>query len=137
MKKNKIQKAQDVFNSSNFVFSKKTSSFDEAFPEIADITINILENGEGVNQYNKERTYPKQYLPGEYINCSNNLCYNGGFSIGNIIRDMIRNEQTELEISKLCQGNEGSPKGRRIYRKCLNFFKIKIKLKYKNIQDKN
>lgn len=128
--RNKIQKASDVFENSNFVFASKTDSFDKAFPGIEGIKAEIEESGYDVNEWNSKRIYSKEHFPGEYVNCSNSLCYNGGFSIGEIIRDMIKEKKTEFEISKLCQGNEGSPKGRRIYRKCLNFFKIKISLRY-------
>lgn len=131
--RNKIQKASDVFKNSNFVFASKTDSFDKAFPNIEDVKVELKEYGEDVDQWSHNRTYSKQYFPGEYIDCSNKLCYNGGISIGSIIRDMIYNKQTEFETSKLCQGHEGSPKGRRIYRKCLNSFELKVSLKYKPI----
>ena len=118
-----------MFRESEFVFSKK-ASFEEAFPEIEDLTVEVEETGHGVGEWNRKRIYRKQYLPGEYIDCSNPLCYNGGFSIGSILREMVKKKQTELETSKLCQGHEGSPKGRRIYRKCMNFFKVKVSIKY-------
>ncbi|HPW98276.1 MAG TPA: hypothetical protein PK218_06940 [Flavobacterium sp.] len=135
-KRDERQKASDVFRESNFVFSKKVG-FDVAFPQIEDLTVEVEESRHGVGDWNRKSTYKKQNFPGEYINCSNSLCYNGGFSIGSILREMVRNKQTELETSKLCQGNEGSPKGRRIYRKCMNFFKIKVSIKYKVESDRN
>lgn len=135
-KRDERQKASGVFRESNFVFAKKVS-FDEAFPEIEDLTVEVEESGHGISDWNRKSTYRKKYFPGEYIDCSNPLCYNGGFSIGSILSEMIRNKQTELETSKLCQGNEGSPKGRRIYRKCINFFKIKVSIKYKKESGKN
>jgi len=134
-KRDRRQKASDVFRESEFVFVQKVS-FEEAFPEIKDLTVEVEESGHGVSEWNRKRTYRKQYFPGEYIDCSNPLCYNGGFSIGSILREMVRNRQTELETSKLCQGNEGSPKGRRIYRKCMNFFKIKVSIKYREASEK-
>ncbi len=72
----------------------------------------------------------------EYVDCSNTLCYNGGCSIGIILHRMVREKQTEFETSELCQGNEASAKGRRIYRKCYNFFKIKVSIKYKEVSSK-
>jgi hypothetical protein len=135
-KRDERQKASDVFRERNFVFAKKVS-FDEAFSEIEDLTVEVEESGHGISGWNRKSTYRKQYFPGEYIDCSNPLCYNGGFSIGSILRKMVRNKQTELETSKLCQGNEGSPRGRRIYRKCMNFFKIKVSIKYKGGSRKN
>ncbi len=44
---------------------------------------------------------------------------------------MIRNKQAELETYKMCQGYEGSPKGRRRYRSYVNSFDIKVTIKYK------
>jgi hypothetical protein len=118
------KKAQDIFNESEFVFSRKVG-FDEAFPEIDDITVEVTEDGHGVYKDINKRIYSKGSI-GEFINCSNPLCYNGGFSIGSIIREMIRNNETLKEVSELCRGNEASPKGKRIYRKCVNFFHINV-----------
>lgn len=129
--RNKIQKASDVFNNTDFVFAKK-SPFEDVFPEIEDLKVEISESGEGISGWNRNRVYTKEHLPGEYIDCSNSLCYNGGLSIGSFLRNMIGNKQTILDDSKLCQGYEGSPKGRRIYRKCLNSFKVHIEIKYRN-----
>lgn len=126
----KRQKASDVFRETNFIFSEK-GSFDEAFPEIEDLTVEVEKSGEGVKEWNHKSVYRMQNFPGEYINCNNPLCYNGGFAIGSILREMVRNKQLELETSKFCIGNEGSPKGRIIYRKCLNSFNVKVTIKYK------
>lgn len=121
------KKVQDVFNKTEFVFSTKTT-FEKAFPQIKDISVVVTESGVGV--YGNDLSYYNKQHLGEYIKCSNSLCYNGGFSIGHIIRDMVHNKEVDKESSKLCQGNEGSPKGRRIYRKCLNIFKYKIHIDY-------
>jgi hypothetical protein len=135
MARQERMKASDVFHETNLVFSEKVG-FDKAFPEIEDLTVKVKEIGHGVSDWNEESNYRKQYFPGEFINCRNPLCYNGGFSIGSILRDMVRNGQTEFETSKLCQGNEGSAKGGRIYRKCMNFFKIIVSIKYKEKEEK-
>jgi len=130
-KRGRRQKASDVFRESEFVFVSKTDSFDKAFPEIEDVKVEVTESGEGLTQFNRERIYSKRTLRGEYIDCHNPMCYNGGFDIGEIIRDMIRNKQAELVTYKTCQGYEGSPKGRRRYRSCVNSFNIKVTIKYK------
>jgi len=126
-KRDRRLKAQDVFNQSSLFFDQKIT-FENAFPEVEECIVEVEESGHGVSEWGRERTYRN---PGQYINCSNTLCYNGGFSIGSEIRDMVRKRETEREDSALCQGNEGSPKGRRIYRKCMNFFKFKIRIEYK------
>ncbi len=127
-KRNQRQKASDVFRDANFVFANKVP-FEEAFSEIEDVSVEVEESGEGVSWQGK-RTYGKASL-GEHINCSNPICYNGGVSIGSILRGLVRNKQTQAEVTKKCQGYEGSPKGKRKYRDCFNFFKIKVSVKYK------
>lgn len=127
------KKASDVFRETTYVFAEKVP-FETAFPEIASVDVEFTETGHGIwdagKRYRGYRAGSRDSL-GEYIDCSNSLCYNGGFSIGNILREMVRNKETRREFSALCQGNEGSPKGRRIYRKCLNFFKGIITIVYK------
>ncbi len=125
-------KASDVFRKTDYVFRKKIS-FDEAFPEIDDIRVEVEERGEGVRQFfpgDSKSIYGKSLL-GEYVDCSNSLCYNGGVSIGEAIREMVRSRATERETSQICCGYEGSPKGRRKYRKCTNHFKVKVAIKFK------
>lgn len=129
-KQSRRQKASDIFNESEFVYGSKTS-FEKAFPEIEDLKIEVTETGEGTTQFNRKQVYRKQTLRGEYINCHNPLCYNGGFSIGEIIRNMTSNKQTELLTHRGCQGYEGSPKGRRRYGICANSFDIKVAIIYK------
>jgi hypothetical protein len=68
--------------------------------------------------------------PENIINCTNPVCYSGGIKLGQPIRDMVRARETEKE------GSEGFPKGRRIYRKCTNFFKYKITIKYRTPETK-
>lgn len=122
------EKAQDVFNKSDFVFSSKTT-FEKAFPNVEECTITVKESGHGAPSWNHGVSHYKN--PGEYLNCSNPLCYNGGFNIGSTIREMVSKKETAKEDSAICQGYEGSPKGRRKYRKCVNFFKYTIAIKYR------
>lgn len=123
------KKASEVFAKKKEFLAGQKVSFDKAFPMIDDVTVEVKERGKGVFLDGISR-YKKGFI-GEYIDCSNSLCYNGGFSIGHILREMIDQKQTDLETSKSCQGYEGSPKGRRRYRICVNSFKIKVHIKYK------
>lgn len=129
------KKASDVFQKTNYAFAEKTT-FEKAFPSIDDINIEVSEDGDGVSEWRSNRYYNK-ISAGEFINCSNSLCYNGGFRLGDIIRHMVRNKLTEYETTKSCQGYEGSPKGRKRYGKCYNSFDVKIKIKYKEEQEQN
>lgn len=128
----KRQKASDVFAATEFVFSQKTSSFSKAFPEIEDLVVEIVETGNGVLGHGLNRSiYGRSNFPGEFVNCSNPSCYNGGIRIGQLVRNMGYDRTEKWEDSfVLCQGYEGSPKGRRRYRSCLNRFSVKIEITY-------
>jgi hypothetical protein len=127
------KKASDIFNESNFLFGEKVT-FDKAFPQIEDLEVEVKESGDNINT-SRSYFYSKKSFPGEFIDCSNSLCYNGGFSIGKILREMVRSNTKELSTTKDCRGYEGSPKGRRRYGNCHNQFEIKITIKYKTEED--
>jgi hypothetical protein len=131
MAKDERKKAQDLFLERNTFLDESKVSFREAFPQIEDIIIEVEESGRGVDSRDRKRSYARQDFPGEYVNCSNTLCYGGGFSIGRPLRAMVSEIQTEFEGSSLCKGRQGSPKGKRTYGSCPNFFQFKITVKYK------
>jgi hypothetical protein len=128
------KKAQDVLNESNLVFARK-ATFAEAFPEIDEIRVVVTESGEGVYRDMNKRSYDKRTVS-EFVNCSNPLCYNGGVRLGSIIHEMNIKKETYKEDHFKCQGYEGSPKGRRVYRDCFNFFTVSIDIQYKNSEPK-
>jgi len=135
MNTQKRQKASDVFADSNLLFRRK-GTFEEAFPQIEDITIEVEETDFGMAGSGPNSRFTKDNIKymGEYVDCSNPLCYNGGVAVGSLIKDMIYSKQPELETTEICKGYEGSPKGRRKYGDCLHMFKVKIQIKYKNDQ---
>ena len=123
------KKASQIHHETNYLFSKKVS-FDEAFPEIEDVIVEVEERGQVPQHHRHFRKYTKKNL-GEFIDCSNPPCYDGVFSIGSILREMVAQKQTELETLECCQGNEASEKGKRIYRSCANIFSIRVSIKYR------
>ena len=107
----KTLKASDVFaKSTPFIGTK--SCFEEAFPEIGGIHVEV-DFGSDYYLGSVVHSYNAKSLPGEFINCRKPRCFNGGFSIGNILREMVRNRQTDQSLTVYCQGYEGSPKGAR------------------------
>ena len=135
MAKDKHMKASDVFKKANYLFGGK-AKFNEVFPSIDEIKVTVQELGYGVLG-DGVRVLTKNDF-GEYIDCSNPRCYKGGFSIGSIIRGMVIEKKTELKTECECQGYEGSPKGRKRYDDCDNFFSIHVEIKYKhNLKEKD
>jgi len=125
------KKASDIFREIEYRFAKKPL-FEELFPQIEDLRVEVTESDDTLRGGGCVRAYTIKDPPGEYIDCSNPLCYNGGFSIGSILRDMVRKGQTEHETTERCQGYEGSPKGRRKHKDCWICFKIKVFVIYRD-----
>jgi hypothetical protein len=116
----------------NDLFFGQRTDFSGAFPMIDEINVEIEESGSGVAEWNKKSHYSKSTLTNEYIRCSNPRCRNGGFSLESIIREMFFTGKLIFETSTLCEGYEGSPKGRIKGKKCINYFKIKVTIKLKD-----
>jgi len=130
MRKSDIRKsALDFFNEGEGIGKKVT--FKEAFPEIQELNIEIIESGKGVGEWNEKGTYTLDFPPAEFIDCSNKLCFKGGLRIADIIHEMAINKTEHCEKCESCFGNETSPKGSKIYKKCLNSFEVKVDIKYK------
>ena len=125
------EKLTDVINITNYVFSRKVDSFTEAYPTIAKLRVEVTESDLGVDKPKYTRTFTEGNFS-HAVNCHNSLCYRGGVELGWIIHDMVRNKQTDLEETKLCQGYEGSPKGKSRYGSCLHMFHIKALVEYKD-----
>jgi hypothetical protein len=130
MDRSRRMKASDVFANTDF-FLGKTTSFKEAFPAVEDIRVEVTETGEGVNPRLATSVYRLGSMPGQYVDCHNPRCYNGGFNLGQLIMFMTDSRETEKETEMHCQGYEGSPKGRKKDGPCFNRFKVKISIKYR------
>ncbi len=125
----------DVYRDFVPIFGKKVP-FAEAYPQIENIKVEVEQRGQGVREWNKNWVLNGINDFRQYIDCSNPLCAKGGFALGEMVRDMVRNKDESFEQSKICIGNEGSPKGKRIYRKCMNYFTVKVAIQYKKEVDK-
>lgn len=128
-KRERRQKASDVFANTNFLLGQK-GSFAQAFPEIKALKVRYTEHGETGFRGEELRSLSED-TAGEFIDCSNGRCYDGGFALADEIRFMISRRATSGEFFKTCRGNEASPKGRRVYGSCMNYFKGQIEIEYK------
>lgn len=134
MRYEKRMGAQDILDQSETFLGGK-SSFEESFPEIDTIKIDYMEDVAGFRkasdgELGRHVVTDKRSLKG-YFPCSNRLCFDGGFHIEPIIRGMIRSRKGNIVGEYICQGNEGSPHGRKIYHRCLHKFEYEITINYK------
>ncbi|MFA5929281.1 MAG: hypothetical protein WC861_00185 [Candidatus Micrarchaeia archaeon] len=120
------------------VFGELTT-FDKAFPALEDAILEYRETGYGTyEQYQseeeKKRKYDRQVSikeRGGLLRCSNPSCRRGGYEIDFAISAMTGSKQTEKEGFIVCHGDEGTPKGRKIGRRCVNTIHYKLTLTYK------
>lgn len=120
---------------SNRVFLKPYSSFAEAFPQLEEVLMESYETGKGVFRWGDAE---KQNLYGSplplrqgLIHCSNPFCRRGGYEIDLELGRIIQDKKERAEFLMRCPGDEGSPKGRRIGRHCLNALHVRLTIKYK------
>ena len=126
----KHKKASDIFDESTLFLGQK-GTFSEAFPEIEEIIVKCEEIEFIGGNKSWKHVFTKEKLPGEYINCNNRWCHGGGFSIGEKIRAMVDKKEIQISGAECCQGNEGTPNGRKIYHSCPHHFNYTISIKYK------
>jgi hypothetical protein len=118
----------EVFEERNFIFGCK-HFFDDVFPEVDSILVTVCETGRGVNDGANRRSYNRNNL-GEFIDCSNPDCYNGGFSLDLIIGWMVDKRESHRDLHELCQGYERTPEENLFYRRCTNSFRISVDIQY-------
>lgn len=73
-------------------FAPRVLNFEEAFPQITDVVIEVEESGKLPRSSSGFRAYSKNDLK-ERIHCMNIECNNRGFSAEAILRDMVRHNE--------------------------------------------
>ena len=104
--------------------------FNQAFPMLADLKVKVWVRPYGSTEENpQERSFRLGNPPREHINCPKSGCTNGGWRIGDVMRDMIARRETHQKVEGKCQGKQWvvGPK----YRDCVTHFSAEIELAYK------
>lgn len=106
----------------------KQGLFDEAFPSLKDAIVEYTGLDRGIKK--RSGTF---YIRGQggLMACGNHWCQRGGYEFDLEIHKMVEEHANERVINLNCGGDEGSPKGRRIGRRCTMSVQAKIILKYK------
>ena len=123
-------KLTDVLHQTEPLLGGKTDSFEKAYPAVASLRVEVLET---------EMVWPNQHAAYTFteknfchaVNCSIPVCFGGGIEIGWLIHDAVSKKLTQVEDGRRCRGNEGSPRGRRIYRTCQHKFIVKATIEYR------
>jgi hypothetical protein len=119
------EQTSDILKKESNAFSSK-DDFKGAFPEIQGISIHVAEL-ECLVWMKEQATHhlTAENPGGEYIDCTNPLCSGGGFSVGGMLREAVKNKEEKIEKCTACTGSETS--GRR----CFHAFTVSGSVKYK------
>ncbi|WP_062067769.1 hypothetical protein [Sphingobium baderi] len=114
--------------------AKPTSNFEDAFPNIEAIDFEIDNNPWG--HYDRLGHHPiriTRVSPKSFVACPNRRCQRGGFNFGDFLANYSYGGKGTLEIenSYPCNGDEGSPAGRKRGQGCMNSFKVKGTITFK------
>jgi len=104
-------------------------AFAQAFPMLADLKAKVWVRVHGITEKNPpERNFSFDNPPAEHIHCPRTGCMNGGWPIGNIVREMIAKRETHRKVEGKCNGRQWvlGPK----YRECATHFSAEIDLAY-------
>jgi hypothetical protein len=110
------------------------TTFEKAFPTVESATIASYEDGDGIFAFEGKRqnTFgPARPFASGLIRCSNPYCRRGGYEVDLSLSEMVRGKLTEKEFSDHCSGDEGSPQGRKIGKRCYNVLHYRLTIKYK------
>ena len=104
-------------------------AFAQAFPMLADLKATIWVRVHGsTEKHPPERHFSLGNPPAEHIHCPKTGCMNGGWPMGNVVRDMIAKRETHRKVADKCNGRlwMAGPK----YRECATHFSAEIELAY-------
>jgi polysaccharide biosynthesis protein PslG len=101
---------------------EKTFRFEEVFPAIRSLVVEVVEQGSG-NAGLGARRFSKNSVR-EFINCSSAHCAGIGFWLGRLLRRMVRDGRRRLHVQTTCESREES--GAR----CQNLFDVRIAIEF-------
>ena len=67
----------------------------------------------------------------EHVDCNNPACFNGGFSLGEVLREMVRSRQEEFIGTNFCTGQVGDPEEAGPHPSCPTRFEVEVRLRFR------
>jgi hypothetical protein len=120
---------QDSVERGLSLFGQPTS-FGQAFPTVASLIVTVwIRQGGTLDDAPHEHHFSIGNPPGEYIRCSKTGCTNGGWCIGDVLREMVSKRETHRKAGGICSGRQRM--NRSMFRECLTHFQANIELTYK------
>jgi len=91
--------------------------------------IAVRERGKDANPY-ELRIIHRDAIR-EHVDCSSRACFNGGMSLGDLLREMVKSRQEEFIGASFCTGQEGDPEEPGPHPSCATRFEIEAALRFR------
>lgn len=108
---------------------KNLVALDGTLDGVSRIHVSVWEKGKDANPF--ELRIQHKDAVREHVDCSNPLCYNGGISLGDLLREMARGRQDEFIGTSFCTGQEGDPEEPGPHPSCSTRFEIEATLRFR------
>ena len=108
---------------------KNLVALDGTLDGVSRIHVSIREKGKDASLF--ELRIQHKDAVREHVDCSNPLCYDGGISLGDLLRDMVRGRQEEFIGTSFCTGQEGDPEEPGPHPSCQTRFEIEATLRFR------
>jgi hypothetical protein len=121
---------QDKVERGLYIFGQPVP-FSEAYPQIAGLKVTVEIRKDGPMGRTDTRYFGSEHPPGEYVRCPRSSCVDGGWCIGDTLREMVEKREAKRQTGGICLGRERM--NRSNFRKCLTHFSADIEITYKDV----
>jgi len=108
---------------------KNLVAIDGTLDTLAKVRISVLEKGVNAEPF-EIRIIHKEAMR-EHIDCNNPNCFNGGVSLGNVLREMVAGRQEDFIGTSFCTGQEGNPEEPGPHPSCATRFEIEAAIRFR------
>jgi len=108
---------------------KNLVALDGTMDRVDRIQVSIWEKGKDASPF--ELRIVHRDAVREHVDCHNPACYNGGISLGDLLREMVRGRQEEFIGTSFCSGQEGDPEEQGPHPSCATRFEIEAALRFR------
>ena len=102
---------------------------DGTLDRLISISVVVEEKGRNASPYVLRWNYRDGLR--EHIACANPDCFDGGFSLGDLLRELVRNHQEDFIGTNFCTGRIGDPELAAERPSCDTRYDVTISLRYR------
>src|SRR5262245_14255675 len=108
---------------------KNLVAMDGTLDKLERVRITIKEVGKNAEPF--ELNIVHRDAVQEHMDCHNLDCHEGGFSLGDVLRELARSRQEEFIGTNFCTGQEGDPEEPGPHPSCATRFEIEATLRFR------